>query len=380
MHIGIVTFWRCCNYGAALQAAALKQICEGLGHQVDLLNTIGTHFYYPSPWTEAWRAPTFFLKLKCAITYSLYYYSITIWKKRAFERELLRASAFWKYWRSIDGNRALNAFSYAQAKRLSRNFDCFIAGSDQIWNFHSEHPAMALYFLDFVVKGTCLKIGYAGSLGTAEKIPEFMCERMSRSFLAFDAVSCRETDGAAFIRALTGQDVPVVLDPTLLLSTKEWELFVTIPREMPKKFVLVYEIWEDTTLLAKAKLFSEERNLELIVLLRKPVSSIGPREFLWYARNAEYVITNSFHATIFSILYQKQFLTLVPAHGGARIETLLVNLGLMFRYIQTDADWSSFDFDASIDWDTVFTKLNKLREFSLQWLSHALSAPGEEEK
>ena len=203
MKIGIITFHRAVNYGAVLQAYALQHALEGLGAQAEILD-------YRNRYIESCYDPYSLKgnKLKALAKIAL------LGGVRRKKNEAFR-SFNKKYLR-------LSEAVYKDSEQLAgaeKFYDAFITGSDQVWNTSCADFDPA-YFLTFV-KDKKKKNSYAASFGLSEIPKEYEAEYKKR-LAGYRQISVREAQGRALVKELTGRDVPVVLDPTLLLTEKDW--------------------------------------------------------------------------------------------------------------------------------------------------------------
>ena len=293
MKIGILTFHRAYNYGAFLQAFALKSYLEDLGHDVCFID------YWPYYHERAYR----------------------IWDEnegvRSFLRNLLlavkrqiRFNSFKKLQRRYLGLTEKPLFRMAhELEKL--DFDLVIYGSDQIWCTTTLYVDPMMY-LRFAPKDK--RIAYAPSLGR-DYIPGYNKRTMRKYINDIPCVSVREEKGKELIKELTGRDVPVVLDPSLLLTSEDWDK-LKVEVEKPSRYVLCYflDVPSDT-LKNSIMAFAKKRGLFIFALgqfgafchpevpVYYPVT--GPCEFLDYVSKATVVITDSYHGMLFSINYKE---------------------------------------------------------------------------
>lgn len=233
---------------------------------------------------------------------------------------------------------------YTQKEELLKDLplaDIYITGSDQVFNVDSEN--FDVYYLNFA-KGKSKKIAYAPSFGTSS-----FSESIKRKILPllkdFDALSCRENDGAAFISSITGKNIPTVVDPTLLLRPEEWLKVAVFPKYR-QKYILIYDLNGREKLVKIAKIIQQATNLPIVCItdkiekfysVDKQVYSAGPAEFLGWFAMAAYVVTDSFHGTVFSIQFNKPFNTYIAVKKSAsRITSLLGSLNLSDRIVYED--------------------------------------------
>ena len=236
--------------------------------------------------------------------------------------------------------------SFEEVKKYCSNFDVYITGSDQVWNtafnFNQFDP---VYFLEFVSRKK-KKYSYAASAGGDKSNDYVKCIVDKTS--DFSGISVREQSLANQMNNLGANNVIIVLDPTLLLSSKDWLSYEKKPKiKLPKRYIAVYYLEKEADRDDVIKKVSSETGLPVINLLpvhaKAEYNSIkdfttGPGEFLYYIHNAEYVITNSFHAVVFSLIFKKKFIALPRVGQEARIRDLLGKLQLNNRLISNEKE------------------------------------------
>jgi hypothetical protein len=262
---------------------------------------------------------------------------------------------------------------FTDDKIVLDGFDYYFLGSDQIWN-----PDIMKGFHDayFGITETKPKkiIAYAPSLGKqsfSKDEQAVLVEKLKN----IDALSCREVDSCKFLEELTGKEVRCVVDPTLLLDREDWQQISDTNTKLPDKYVLVYSLRFDRQLMKAAQEKANEIG-EKVVLLGtgkgKPDKGIiykrafGPAQFITAINKASYVYTDSFHGTVFSILFGKQFVVRANGEKGQRMESLCGLLGLKHRSFREIQELP--DIDEIINYDTVYGRLAALREQSIQYL------------
>ena len=266
----------------------------------------------------------------------------------------------------------------AESNRL---YDAFITGSDQIWNPGSINP---LYYLSFVLDHT--RIAYAPSLGTSY-IPEYYYNTYKQLLKHFDYVSTRELGSARMLSEITGKQVEHVLDPVFLLSSTDWRELEERPDYITQqKYVLCYFISKNDLCYKYAERIARQHNLEIISLVTgndagyeiagaKIDATSGPREFLWLVDHASMILTNSFHCTAFSIIFQKNFHAFTggssfkATNSDHRMIDLLWNCGLIDRFKDFKGKGNKPN---PIDWERIKYRLQNKIEFSKKFLEGAL--------
>lgn len=226
---------------------------------------------------------------------------------------------------------------YEALCQSSKLYSAVITGSDQLWS-----PAglpTNFYNLMFV-SDDVLKVSLASSFGVKE-IPWYQKKRTAQYLNRIDFISMRENRGSELVLELTGRNVPTILDPVFLLSKEEWENVIPNVREFQEPYIFAYFLGANQDHRAAVKAFAKEKNMKIVVLrhLDQYVEEdetfgdiapydVDPGRFLNYLRNAEYVFTDSFHGSAFSIINEKQFVLFnryqenAAVSKNSRIDTL----------------------------------------------------------
>ena len=336
------------NYGNRLQNYALQTVLERCGHNVEALRR------------EAGFQGNAKSKLKAVKR------DIGLLTKHKGDR----LGAFKKFnKKNLSFSRKVVSKEVVSAG-LADAYDCFVIGSDQVWNpdfdFNSE-----LDYLPMISSER--KLAYAASFGI-NKISDDR-KKIAGLLKTISSISVRERAGAQIVYDLTKQNVPVVLDPTLLLSADDWASIM----EMPSKvncgvpFILKYVIGKDANKHEIDRL-AKKRNLPIVDIMN-PSLAIGPSEFVWLVANSEIVCTDSFHASVFALLHHKPLAIFERVSSdedmSSRFDTLCGTFSLKNLRVARNSFVVETIFET--DWDAFETKLNELREFSLFWLMEALA-------
>lgn len=324
MKTAIITFQDAENYGAALQAYALK-IAINEYSECEVLNYYNP-FFHNSMSTHG---------VKQIILDFLYK------KNRIKKKE--RFSEFQTEY-ITDGKKVL---SRDKLKEYGKNFDCFITGSDQVWNLECSGNDTS-YFLDFVedVK----KVSYAASFGSVKIINE---ENIKRLLYDFNKISVREKTGQLFLENLLGKDISIVLDPIFLLHKDKWKTIFNL--KFSEDYVLVYEVLTGSQLFIQAKKYAKKKGLPLVCITStnrprigaKIIKDAGPKEWLRYFSQAACIFTNSFHGLAFSLNFNKQFFVELlppPAKTNTRIVELLEMVNLTNKNFSRDIIISDINY------------------------------------
>ena len=366
MKTGLVTFYHIHHYGALLQAAATQRAVETLGSECEIID------YFVNQNNDLFRKPTGLGSMAADAHTALHY--------RALKTRYQRFERFSKDHLHISGHRFE---SLEELRNAELPYDVILSGSDQIWNpkIFPDGRFDPVFFGAFSEKR---KIAYAPSFGIP-KIPEEMVAELKGYLGSFSHLSARETQGSQILREVTGEEFPVVLDPTLLLTAEQWGAMAETPKGYPTDgYILCYCINKPGALAPYIRQLAEKTGLPVVQLcgIRQKVYpkahcilDAGPAEFLALFQNASYVCTNSFHGTVFSVQFQKPFFTAVaPAELAApersRTFSILNRLGLTNRVIGKGDTAGLLD---EIDWEAVAADLAKARESSMAYLRAALA-------
>ena len=363
MKTGLVTFYHIHHYGALLQAYATEQAVERCGSECEIVD------YYVNQNNDLFRKPTGLGSAAADVHTALHYGPL----KARYQR----FETFSKQYLRISGHRFE---SLEELKGAELPYDVILSGSDQIWNpkIFPDGRFDPVFFGTFSSRR---KIAYAPSFGVPH-IPEGMEEELRSYLESFSHISVRERQGREIVKEITGKDVPVVLDPTLLLTAEQWSAMAA-PLDRSGGYILCYCISKPGALAPYIQRLAEETGLPVVQLcgIRQKVHpkaacvlDAGPSEFLGLFQNASYVCTNSFHGTVFSVQFQKPFFTAVApselaAPESSRTFSILSRLGLTERIIGTGA---TAGLDATIDWADVDRRLRAARQSSLDYLRAAL--------
>ena len=263
-------------------------------------------------------------------------------------------------------------------------YDCYIVGSDQVWrDWTRKNYNLKYYFLNFVKKTSAKRIAYAASFGkdTLEGAGLTGKVDVLKQFVEkFDAIGVREDSGIRLVKEAWGRETRQVIDPTLLLHAGDYSRLIddpVTPLTAVIKPIFYYVLDLDA---AKRKVIEQvacQRKQEYDGITTYHIDTLSPVEqWLKGFRDAEFVITDSFHGTIFSIINHTPFITFTNAFRGiTRITSLLATLGLTDRIVD-ETRLEQFDYEnyGEINWSEVESKLNALRLESGEWLLAQLKA------
>lgn len=370
--ICIATWYQSTNYGTCLQAYALNSLLRNWGFNVYMLESVKG--CYKTPCLVNWLTIKVLRKIE----------AIKRKYKKASEpinqnhiTKMKRIGEFIEdYFDTLD---IVDSNSW---KRVNAEFLCFISGGDQIWNPFYLHRK---FLLDFIYKQKNIrKISYATSIGVTS-IP-FRYHKMYRKLWNdYDEISVREKSAVTMINEISGKEAEVVVDSTLLLDRSQWDEFAdssTVNYSIQTPYILCYFVGGKKSYW---KLVEEAKNvthMNVVVLTLNEyvgnyftVSDAGPKEFVKLIKNANIVITDSFHASIFSIIYQKEFYVLKRFNDNSansqndRIYHLFSLCNLASRFVD---DNSLFIRAEYIDYDNIENVLDSICASSIFFLERNL--------
>lgn len=359
--VGIVTVHAAHNYGSCLQAYALQKKIEELNCDCDIIN-----LRLPIQ-REIYKVITKRISLKYILKNM--YTLLFIYKSRCLKHKKFEDFILHKMRLSEEAN-SIEVFS-----KIANKYDCVITGSDQIWNLGIEEFTDA-YLLQGVRNK---KISYAVSCG--ENIESNFTQKQKEYIKAIDFISVRDSVTAQLVKTVTNKDVDIVLDPTMLFDGNFYQDLYGEERLIKEKYIYLYTLGNSKELLEVSKRLSKKTGLPIYISnvsgthymfgLKKQIAA-GPEEFLNHIKYAEYVITSSFHGTVFSILFNKQF-WVFKAESDARKRELLHLTGLSDRTIDIQNCEEKFK---SIILDNQYKIVHNMifaeREKSVDFLNKAL--------
>ncbi len=390
MKIGALTFHSQQNYGGILQAYALQEVLNGMGHHSEIidywLDEKNTQLLGHSLSTST--------GIKRKIKYILLRLLTLNTHRNAEKVRSARTIKFLKEYIPLS-----QAYPNYEKLTTANNYDAYIVGSDQVWN---PSWLKSAFTLDFVPKGK-RKIAYAASLGTAV-IPDEKVGLFRRMLDDFDFISVRENEAKKALEKICNRTIDWVLDPTLLADSKVWNFVKEQRTECPQMFCYFLgniapfvdyaqatasflrvqpQILTDTFLLFHNVINAPISVGRFIDFYRKSSKlrgnsdlSAGPLEFLERLRNSDYILTNSFHGMALSIVFRKKFNVVLQDTDerkgmNARMIDLAGILGLEKQIVFNNLLPANLNWE--IDYDTVHEKLAVERERSMDFLRRALS-------
>ena len=364
--IGVITVHRNVNYGANLQAFASARFLSNSGFNAEVVDYLPKNLdkdNYLFSWLKSsWdndenRSFSHRLKLFLALLLSA-------------PDKNKKLKAFYKFREQrCDKSPKYNSLNEV----IKADYIDIVCGSDQIWNPDITEGINPIYFGD--IPGVKNKVSYAASMGRSEYSP--VDEQKAASLIKnLDYVSVREAKSVDYIEKISGKKVSCVCDPVFLLEKSEY-IKIAKPIKIKKPYLLVYSVVGNDAMLNAALEFAKENNLTVVEICQSKnrkrkhiqLSAASPEEFLGAILNAEYVVTNSFHGTAFSIIFEKDFYVFDNKGRGSRITDLLTKAGLLDCMTEGEIHQNN-----PIDYNEVKENLKEYIEHSKTFLLTALNA------
>lgn len=361
--VGIMTFHCSNNYGAMLQTYGLKHYLQSRRIRTEIIRyepvyMTGRHWWIPYAPIRGFKGRIWGI--------------LNMWN--GFLTHMRMRTDFSRHRRNMNRFR----FRYLVDKRKHRvlfesglkglPYRYYVVGSDQIWNPDITCGLRRAYFGAFDNKQKKKVISYAASFGSSA-----LDSKYDREFAELighvDAVSVREEEAVPYVEKLCGREVTAVLDPVFFLEKEDWRKVETDPER--RGFIFLYITEKNDQMTEYARRLSCDTGLPVVEVRATMVGAAadfevdhgaGPSEFLGYIDKADLVVSNSFHAVAFCIIYQKKFLAFAHSNLGARVRNILGIHGLMeklYDVLDHDGiDWQRAreQMDAPVDWDEVRRK------------------------
>lgn len=368
------------NYGGMLQAYATVSLLEKLGINYELMR-------YDKSGSLAFK-----LKALPRVFNSTFMngrieaFKKNLGKKRHQDfakNDAIRMEAFHKFSDEKFTKLAPVSVGYKALCKDSKKYSAVVTGSDQLW---SPAGLSTNFFNLMFVDENVRKISYASSFGVTN-IPWYQKRRTRQYLNRLDYISMRENRGAEIVKELTGKNVPVVVDPVMMFSSEEWDKLIPGKQVVEGEYIFAYFLGANQEYRNAVKQISKKTGLKIVSLRHmdqyvaadenfgdEAPYNVGPVEFLNLLRGAKYVCTDSFHGSVFSILYHKQFMVFnrysdKSKHSkNSRIDTLCVNLGVSDRRY---GDNFINQIQMPIDYAAVDSRIYELRKYAYDYLNKA---------
>lgn len=364
---GIITFHIAHNYGAMLQAYALPTAVKKLGYDCEVID-------YRFPYIDSWSRIEY---LKDLLKKHGYIIGIAVYLKRLITGYYSRNNMHIRF-DEFERNIIPHSTTIYRSKEELNNmpYDIILFGSDQIWNSALTNGIAEEYIGGFKCLPNTKKIAYAASCGTSDFQDESR-EVYGDLLKGFAAIGVREDTFRETLLS-RGYRAECVLDPTLLLTAEEWKKI--IPKEKKRdtrKYLLLYAFDEDEKVYDLTREYAKEHDLYIIVIAYAKkkemhgmtvLTNCGPLDFLSLFENAEHIITTSFHGTVFSLVFHKNFHCIPHPKYRERTDSLLKTVGLEEHNVEELTELT----DKPIDWDKVDKLLASKKKMSLAFLEKEL--------
>lgn len=379
--VGISTVYTGFNYGSCLQAYASQTVLANMGYDASLI------------WYKDGLVKGRDIRLKKIFGMGLR----TIWRPKLFKKTFLTYKNSLKkelenetkeYFLQFQRDKLnVKKMSWNEMKKYASDKETLacVCGSDQIWNSTNIYID-PIFYLRFAPKNK--RVAYAPSFGK-NFVPEYNKNIIKKYISDFEYISVREEQGTKIVNDLINREVNSVLDPTLLLNNEQWMNGMVNKMELPEKYILVYFLDKPTEVaLAYIKEISSKYSLPIIAIPYKfdelskidnlSYKNAGPEQFLNLVNNAEFVCTDSFHGTAFSINFNVPFYIFQRNYGTAvdqssRIVSLLEKLKLDDRFVKGIhlSQQNKAVLECTLNYEEANSLLKKEREKSINYLKNA---------
>lgn len=389
--IGIITlYYKNYNIGGLLQAYALQKILSNLNIESEQVRVWHYKREYITFQNKVSRKIGHIIKnpikeAKVTINNS----NLKKRRKLIQDELLIRENLMEQFMDRIPhSNEVYDIYNISESLQL---YNGYIVGSDQIWNDdYITQDYMKINMLSFV-PNTILKMSYAASIGKHNNFKDWFINDLDY-LKKFDAISVREKTANAFLKNRKIESI-VTLDPTLLLEKDEWNKFVNKEKlECKSQYVFTYFLGKDKENRIIAEKIAQRKNLSIVNFAHAinyfrdedkyygdyKIVEYSPDDFINYIANAKIVITDSFHAAVFSIIFNKEF-WIVPrlddsgiSSMNSRLNDLLEAYGIQERYINTREDAENKNLYKKINYDDVNKHLNEQRKDSIEFIVNSI--------
>ena len=331
MKICTITCHDVYNVGASLQAYALQAYLKSLGHDVKIIDYkpdyLSRHYRLDIVGNPKYDKP---LLKQAYLLAKLPGRLHLLPRKRAFDSFTAKHLTLTKRYASND-----------ELKADPPEAEVYFAGSDQIWNPLFPNGKDPAFYLDFVRQG--VRASYAASFAVDE-FPQDLREVTAQYLQKLDHVAVRESSGLGILDTLGITDAVTVLDPVFLLDREQWEAMAEAPAECKKPYLLVYDFDNSAAVRRLAERLAAEQGWAIYSIFDLPYaercfSLCGPETFLGLVQGAAFVLSNSFHATAFSVIFRREFAVVERTENiNTRMRDLTDLLGLSDHMVSADAE------------------------------------------
>lgn len=373
MKIGIISVNNAHNFGTAMQALGFKTYLETLGHEVQIIN-------YRNPHIEKSYRPGHLLPGSTKKSKRKYNKK---WLNEFFKKPYMpiRRSRFEKFFNEYF-NLTAPFSTVKQLRNAKLDFDVVFVGSDQIWNSTITKGLDPAFFGDFVGENTIVA-SYGASIGNPE-VPERELPVFAENFNRMDYISVREENAKNVFQLLTNKEIAVVCDPTFLPDKDFYKQFVSPKNPYGnKKYIYVHVHHYNSKaveLVKAAKKLSKKTGLPIVHNIQTAKFNnqlgttcvAGPIETLNAIAHSEYILTQSFHLSVFALLFEKNFITLKRDRNNDRLENLFKKLELSEHFVEPEAELPDFK-NLTVNFKEVHKKMEAMRPTSVDFINTVLN-------
>lgn len=360
MKICTITCHDVYNVGASLQAYALQTYLKSLGHDVKIIDYkpdyLSKHYRLDIVGNPKYDKP--FLK-QAYLLAKLPGRLRILPRKKAFDSFTAKYLDLTKRYTSNE-----------ELKREPPAADVYFAGSDQIWNPLFPNGKDPTFYLDFVQQG--VRASYAASFAVDE-FPQELREVTAQYLDRFDHIAVRETSGLSVLKTLGITNAVTVLDPVFLLDRAQWEAMAEKPERCEKPYLLVYDFDNSPAVRKLAERIAAERGLHIYSVFKLPYAErcfplCGPETFLGLMQHAAFVLSNSFHATAFSVIFEKEFAVVERTEKiNTRMRDFTAMLGLSDHMVTAETE-----IPDGTDWTAVYRCLKNEIDHAKAYIDEVL--------
>lgn len=371
--VALITLHTVSNYGSCLQTYATQRLIESLGREVEVVD------YYRADNLPEYAVEKAFQGRRMRSLRGLW--EKAPWLKRAASVPMgaivARQRRPFEEFRSSHLNLTRMYRSADELRLEPPEADVYCTGSDQVWNSVWNNGFEAPYYLDFAPEGKP-RIAFAASIGR-EEVDEWEKPLMREALSRYKAISMRESSGVDVLRGLGFGDAKLVLDPTLMLGRDEWAGVARMPRGVKRPYLLVYQLNKSKEFVGYVEAMAARYGLDVVKVsygvydvMRSAKTLIAPsvEEFVGLFLNASYVVTDSFHATAYSLNFGVPFTAIAPERFSTRIASVLALTGTEDRMLADMSDTAMYE--RPVDFGRAQGALGAMRAESLSFLKGAL--------
>lgn len=391
--IGLVTVTYVNNFGSHLQSFALQEVIRSLGYDVDVISSKGVDKEINKRRTK-YILGRFYDFNELSSYLSILKRKFAVKFDREFRNILMGRNKVFSFFAEKEYKYSPIAHTWQELSTVCGNYSSIVIGSDQNWR--PANIAGGYYTIEYV-PNEVNKVAYSTSFGISRVIPSQ--QEKAKYFLGrINHISVREDTGQKIIKELLNKDVPVVCDPTILVTKEQWEHYIetesqtNLEKTVSSPYILCYFLGENQEHRKFAQKLKEKTGLRIVSVLYGEgryykenkefydvaLSAIGPLDFVKLISKADYVCTDSFHGCAFSLVFHKQFYAFYKSSQGSkmsvnsRIDSMLGWAGATERIIKESVEVIDNRMLTPINYKEVGKHIEEKREESLQFLRSAL--------